>query len=747
MVTSAHRVTLRFFQAGKIPDKVFSEGKARLKAEYTRPILSPGDVSWAIKTSVIPVFEGVVQEAKSVGVHRHAERMLDERLDTRVSILTRLAEGYSQLDQTFRNVPYPLETAEDYVRYYISDTLKDAFKKKVPTLGHAFKSQFRVDPANLNSLVRKVLKKATPQQLEALRRNATGEITNEDYVIKSRFLDQVAPTTTVARLLKTDKITIDFTRWFESLKEILATSYAQETLAGFDSFNIGDMKVIVVDPNTDTFDINDYAKRFTEARALLRTKGFEKLWYGLMVVNSKEFKQLSEAEKAAYKELGYLNLTNSAGTYHSGEDRVRITAPPNNQLVSTVVHELGHRYWFKFMSPPQRARFNALVKTNPSEKVRDFPSGDKDEDGVEKPVAPVSDYGKSSIEEAFAEVFEHYVLNKDMARNQIESFKKVLTKTAAEKLVERFAAETTTRQVGMCGFCENTFKLRNGKLVLHGFERPGYGYTLGQCPGVGMDPYEVSVEGAKKGKAWMEGNLRNIDSELDRVKRDPESFEVETRGKVHTIKELLDRQSRPRSDGFKTPSREQMLEDIVRSVVNTLEGKKRQTEINLKRYQNLIRNWKPVALTSVEEQTSQRQDIKDEKSRKTQEAKELKFQSIKATLLKKLPKVWNSLKSAEKEYRPHLGKGEYQKDIALKQTFDAVYDLVWSAVSKIEELKMKDQQGSLIPLHDLCKRLGIDEILEHLGFESNGRFILGPQSRNDISGRTPWKPDWPGFYR
>ena len=41
-------------------------------------------------------------------------------------------------------------------------------------------------------------------------------------------------------------------------------------------------------------------------------------------------------------------------------------------------------------------------------------------------VAPVSDYGKSNIDEAFAEVFAHYVVGKDMNRDQLESFKEVL---------------------------------------------------------------------------------------------------------------------------------------------------------------------------------------------------------------------------------------------------------------------------------------------------------------------------------
>lgn len=44
-----------------------------------------------------------------------------------------------------------------------------------------------------------------------------------------------------------------------------------------------------------------------------------------------------------------------------------------------------------------------------------------------RPVEPVSDYGKSNIDEAFAEVFMHYVVDRDMTRDQLESFRSVLS--------------------------------------------------------------------------------------------------------------------------------------------------------------------------------------------------------------------------------------------------------------------------------------------------------------------------------
>jgi DNA topoisomerase IB len=46
-------------------------------------------------------------------------------------------------------------------------------------------------------------------------------------------------------------------------------------------------------------------------------------------------------------------------------------------------------------------------------------------------VAPVSEYGASNISEAFAEAFTHYVLGRDMNRDQLDSFKAVTRKTAS----------------------------------------------------------------------------------------------------------------------------------------------------------------------------------------------------------------------------------------------------------------------------------------------------------------------------
>jgi len=60
----------------------------------------------------------------------------------------------------------------------------------------------------------------------------------------------------------------------------------------------------------------------------------------------------------------------------------------------------------------------------------------KAQHGSRRDVEPVSNYGKSNIDEAFAEVFAYYVLERELTRPQLESFRAVL-KSASVLLAEK----------------------------------------------------------------------------------------------------------------------------------------------------------------------------------------------------------------------------------------------------------------------------------------------------------------------
>jgi len=68
--------------------------------------------------------------------------------------------------------------------------------------------------------------------------------------------------------------------------------------------------------------------------------------------------------------------------------------------------------------------------------------------------------------------------------------------------------------IGSCQICEGDFKLRNDRMVHHGYKRPGNGYIVGDCPGVHEVPYEVSCELVKTVLEIVKSRLAEDESRL-----------------------------------------------------------------------------------------------------------------------------------------------------------------------------------------------------------------------------------------
>lgn len=228
----------------------------------------------------------------------------------------------------------------------------------------------------------------------------------------------------------------------------------------FKEFQLGGAKIVVLDEKTNGRAIETYIDLLDKAYQDLKRKGFGKVWYGAILITHGDYEKLGDAEKAAYARAGYKNLESRAGTYHSGEDIVKITAPPEAYFQTTVIHEMGHRYWFKFMTPAKRAKFEMLVEgtytkahavmlnqdrltddarddmqtiwrklesgQEPSVLEKDFLEELYKNLGIRAGIPLVSQYATSDIREAFAEVFERYVSESNLSRPQVESLRSVL---------------------------------------------------------------------------------------------------------------------------------------------------------------------------------------------------------------------------------------------------------------------------------------------------------------------------------
>lgn len=81
------------------------------------------------------------------------------------------------------------------------------------------------------------------------------------------------------------------------------------------------------------------------------------------------------------------------------------------------------------------------------------------------------------------------------------------------------ASERTREGTGTCSVCFNNVKVsRSGKIVLHGYQRPGYGAIRGECFGVGYPPFEIAVEGVVAYIAHLTGEIAKIKEDIRDLK-------------------------------------------------------------------------------------------------------------------------------------------------------------------------------------------------------------------------------------
>jgi hypothetical protein len=80
-------------------------------------------------------------------------------------------------------------------------------------------------------------------------------------------------------------------------------------------------------------------------------------------------------------------------------------------------------------------------------------------------------------------------------------------------------ARTLTEDfIGTCQWCFGEYKTNSKKLVvLHGYARPGYGYTIGQCSGVGHAPFEYSHELTDKRVEMLKSEIANGKDTLKKI--------------------------------------------------------------------------------------------------------------------------------------------------------------------------------------------------------------------------------------
>lgn len=95
----------------------------------------------------------------------------------------------------------------------------------------------------------------------------------------------------------------------------------------------------------------------------------------------------------------------------------------------------------------------------------------------------------------------------------------VLVKLGLQQHIPGMAADRTINNTGTCGACDGNVKRdARGRMVHHGYTRPGYGYIVGDCPGVGQLPHELSPEAAQRMLSALLHAISSVEDALAKAK-------------------------------------------------------------------------------------------------------------------------------------------------------------------------------------------------------------------------------------
>jgi hypothetical protein len=224
-----------------------------------------------------------------------------------------------------------------------------------------------------------------------------------------------------------------------------------------------------------------------------------------------------------------------------------------------------------------------------------------------------------------------------------------------------FARATSTRFIGWCPVCQRDIKVRDGLLVHHGYRRPGIGYIVGDCPGVGYEPYELGVSACEHYlNDMIVHHVRGLVGYLDTLKS-PDGPNTLTfdHYDVTTHRVIYDRTG--------TPERIRLTRAQAHDLRNQLQPWERdrydwarririevaQAERDLKfwdservRLENLIANWVPRELRTIEQEIERQESTRQERQAQRSSARDKKIAEEVAKIQKRIDAAVRNKNSA-----------------------------------------------------------------------------------------------------
>ena len=437
--------------AAFLSDKWFKEKRAELNALLKKPLESDLDYWWHQLDPVMGFFKQFQKDFAEIVQNQKPRRWMADRIDFVQTYLDKLSGGLPRIDAGMPDWNDP----KFVMRWEVTSVIEDKIKSQAKVVGDLFKSQWVINREVINGLAETLLRAASPDEIDTL-------VNDRRYNAKLDFLERVKLKQKALKLVKRVRLDgFDPTTWVDRTYDMLKAGYSEQAVqeqSKFDEFSLGKMKVVVDDKSLSGQDIESYVKYLIEAKARLESKGFGDAWYGVTFISCKE--------------CGGVNPNTSGGTggwYEFGPDTVTIFSRPGPFIVELMIHELGHRYWFKSMSQTQRGKFETLVKTHTVERPQ-MPAdvvfySAQDIDKAKNPLRDVEKSIRASVERAskyapdkitplarmgisrdgrdFVQSIEYvYDLLSRMGVNDDPKVREVIGKVQAtsEKVTEHFAA-------------------------------------------------------------------------------------------------------------------------------------------------------------------------------------------------------------------------------------------------------------------------------------------------------------------
>lgn len=210
------------------------------------------------------------------------------------------------------------------------------------------------------------------------------------------------------------------------------------------------------------------------------------------------------------------------------------------------------------------------------------------------------------------------------------------------------------RQIGNCQACAGDFKLRAGVMVHHGYERPGIGYDIGDCLGVGQVPYEVSCELVKERKRGLEMYRDEQQSLLQSLERNAVRLIAQKEyrhgreadrvnpGQVDILPPIKGREYLVTYDRDQTPDKEWNL--ILKNKKYSVKSNIRAADADIDFLAQRIDNWHPMPIRTVEEEEQKEARAKAERGAAKAAAKAEKEAKAAAKEAEKDRKVLEKMK-------------------------------------------------------------------------------------------------------